>query len=269
MTLYIMKVNYGSEEHKDYELILKRDKETMSDIYIDDEMSYKEQETTLDEWKDIAIKEVVKSINNEDDIEIDFIEKMLGHGYGNSISYWETYDWVDKDRWGICKGRSSNTWAEWQDVGMTGSATDICTEVEGHYVYSTVLGRIEDIEDMEIPPDDDYDSDLIENALRDFEFGNVEYGFFRDLEDIVPDRKNIGEFTVYIASTDGDMFIDIPDAELTEEMREKIETLIGYYYGDKYYERKGATKKMYEALEKSRTIKEFIGKLEDFADDLE
>ena len=119
----------------------------LNDVHVVENTEIDEE---FEKWSDEAWKRFQEALKNKENIEFELIERPLGRCYGNSYWWGVTFEHLDGDLWEATTYRGSNTWAVWQDIGMTGAKTD-----------STIYVNIDDIEN--------FFEDLFHNPKRFYE----------------------------------------------------------------------------------------------------
>ena len=215
--------------------------------------SYDVSEEELDEFYERGYRAFEKAIEDGEDIEIEVIDRKLGRCYGNSVWQGIDFEKVQENLWRMTIYRGSNTWGEWQDIGMTGQKTDYIFYCDEKTIYEYAAPFLEDPVYFKLNlADTDEWTELLSRAA---EFAN--YSAY-DIFDFPLSEDESGDLIVYVWDEEGAAEHKIfKDRELTEEdKRELIEYFENKYFSDEEID---DIKKM---IESSKTLSEFFEKYE-------
>ena len=279
MTLTIQKIDYGAEYDEngekakgtdDFKLLLIKDKQTIAefdtggwcDRYHETSMPPKEpyDREDLKRWKRIVKREAIKSLKSGEEVEIENIDRPLGRCYGNTVWTGRKYTPLDGTITEVGQYRGSNTWGVWQDIGMSGEASDFTAYIHLDIVQKEIEKMIDNIETFF-----GFDFNDLEE-LQETANETCDYVFYEGwaVPEIVEEIEGSGEpIIIYVWDESESNEFMVYDSNLTENKRkialERFE--IGY---DKDGDGHIDYSELRSLLWKSKTISELIEKLQPY-----
>ena len=216
--------------------------------------SYEVSEEELDEFFKKGDRAIEEAIEEGENIIIEVIDRKLGRCYGNCVWQGIEFERVQENLWKMTTYRGSNTWGEWQDIGMTGQKTDYIFYCDEKTIYEYVEPFLEDLECFELNlTDSDEWTELLSKAA---EFAN--YSAYDIFDFPIEENESEGDIIVYVWDEEGAAaHMIFKDRELTDEDKKKlIEYFENKYFSDEEIDN---IKKM---IESSKTLSEFFEKYE-------
>ena len=258
--LYFKKIVYGVY---DFKAEVVRNEETIVEIgtegycdrlkNADVVVSYDISEEELEEFYRKGYEVLEKAIREGEDIVLEVIDRKLGRCYGNCVWQGIEFERVQESLWKMTTYRGSSSWTEWQDIGMTGTATDYMFCCRESDVYDYIEPFLEDPRTFELDfADPERNAELLTSAAEFADYSCYDIFGFPLSED------ESGDIIVYIWDYEGAATHKIyKDRELTEEdKKELIEYFESKIYDDDDLE------EVKKIIEESKKLSDFFEKYE-------
>ena len=268
--VYFKKVVYGVVYNDDLEPIdydfkaEVRNEETIAEIgtvgycdclkNTDVVESYDIDERELEKFYETGYRALEEAIKSGERITLEVISRKLGRCYGNCVWQGIEFEKVREKLWKMTTYRGSNSWREWQDIGMTGTATDYVFYCRESDVYDYVESFLEDPRTFELDfTSSERNAELLTSAA---EF--ADYSCYDIFDFPLSEDESEGDIVVYVWDYEGAATHKIyKDRELTEEdKKELIEYFESKIYDDDDLE------EVKKIIEESKKLSEFFEKYE-------
>ena len=204
----------------------------------------------LEDFKEFGYTVLKDAIESKIPIMIEVEERPYGHCYGNCYWVGIVFEHVKDDLWKATPYRGSESWAVWQDIGMTGAKSDTAIYVRTKDVEELIEEFIEDPRSFDLDVGDWVNekrgnADLSVNGLWGIDelIGASEEDYDAIIE--VYDSEEFEQFLV-------------KDYELDDTLREQLlDLIIDRYCWDEEDDREDI-ENVKQKLSESRTVLEFL-----------